>query len=204
MMNNKGLGRFEVMTIIVLIISIFAFIMYFVLQGANKQRFSTMKENGLSFSKVVTVNIASFHYPDVVYLDEAIDEGLIHSIKNPLGKGECDPTQSKIDIINGQPYTTFLCGHYLIDKSTFIDSDIVKVYEVSDWSEKKMTGKDVQKRKLYNCMDGDRELFDHYYEELYFVYRYNKEYDANAYFANQATECEVVTKTFYRTRKKVS
>ena len=202
-MNNKGSVRFEIMTIIVLIISIFVFVMYFILQGVNNQKYTTMKDNGISFSKTVTVNIASFHYPDIVYLEEAIDEGVIRPIKNPLGRGYCDVAQSRIDMINGQPFTTLVCGDYMIDKATFKANDKVKVFQISDWTEEKIKGNNVQQRKLYNCLDGDKELFDQYYEELYFIYRYNKEYNADVYFANQVTECEVVSKTFYRTRIKI-
>ena len=206
MRNNKGFGTFEIMTIIVLVLVVFAGLSYVILQGANKQKFVTMRDNALSFSKTVGTNIASFHYSNTVYLGEAIDEGLLKPVKSPFGGGNCDESQSRMDTKDGKPYITFRCGKYLINDSTFDDPEAVPIYEVSDWDTKKIKGDDVEKTKLYNCLDGDKEVFDEYYEELYFVYQYNKKYGTDAYFARDVVDdyCELVSKDFYRTIKKVS
>ena len=206
MRNNKGFGKFEVITMIVVLLVVFAFVFYLVLQGANKQRFETMKDNALTFSKTVATNTASFHYGDVVYLDEVVDNGLSNKIPNPIGGGGCDGTQSRINTIDGRTYTTLRCGKYLIDQADFSDKEKVAIYEVSDWQEKKIDGEDVQERELYNCEIDGKNVFDQYYEDLYFVYRYNKEYGDSAYFPDQIsdTNCKVVSKTFYRTRKEIS
>lgn len=204
MRNNKGFGRTEVMIILVLALVLFAGGAYMILGGANNQKFTTMKENGWNFSKTVATNISSFHYSQTVYLDEAMDEGLFKKdMKNPFGKGNCDGSESRIDTIDGKPYVTFKCGEYLIDKSTFDDRTIIPIYKVSDWTEEKPEGDNVEERVLYNCLDGGKELFDKYNEELYMVYLYNKEFGEDAYFSKDMTMCEVVTKTFYRTKEEV-
>ena len=201
MRNNKGFGKFEILTVIVLAMVIFAVIGYMALNGANSQKTNTMKENAWSFSKTVATNIASFHYSNVVYLDEAIDEGVLNAIKNPFGKGDCDGTQSRIDTIDGKPYATLKCGKYLIDQASFEDRNDVSVYEVSEWNTKKLKGDNVEERTLYNCVVDGKEVFDEYYEELYFIFRYNKEFGTDAYFATDVTGdyCELVSKDFYRT-----
>ncbi len=208
MRNNRGSGRFEIITVIVLLLVIFAVGAYMILGGANNQKFNTMKENAWSFSKTVATNIASFHYSNVVYLGEAIDEGLFSSIKNPFGKGDCDITESKVETIDGKPYVTLKCGKYLIDQASFEDKNNVSILEVSEWTTEKPKDADsdnLEEVTMYNCLDGDKEIFDNYYEELYFIFKYNKEFGTDIYFASDVlgNECELTSKTFYRTHKVV-
>lgn len=204
MRNNKGFGKFEIMTVIVLLLVVFAGGAYMLLNGTKGQKISTMKENAWSFSKVVATNIASFHYSNTVYLGEAIDEGFFQNIKNPFGGGNCDVAESRIDTIDGKPYATLKCGSYLIDQSSFEDKDNVSIYEVSEWKDKK-DEEDAEERTFYNCLDGDKEVFDQYYEELYFVYQYNKEFGTDYYFAEGMPDdnCVIDTKVLYRTKNAI-
>ena len=203
MKNNKGFGRTEILTMVTLLIVAFAFFGYLLLKGANKQKFDTMKENALSFSKAASTNIASFSNVDVVYLDELVSAGVSGNIKNPFGGGNCDGSQSRVNFTSGRSYATLRCGEYLIDYSDFSDKEAVPVYKVTEWDEEKITGTYVEKRTLFNCLDNGREVFDKYYEEFYFVFKYNEKYGTNAYFANDAKNCEVTSKEFYRTKTRV-
>ena len=200
MLNKNGFGKFEIMTVLVLLMGVGSFLAYLTLKGADNQKFVTMKNSAVSFANAVTTNIASFHYVNVVYLEEAVDEKVFPNIKNPFGKGACDSTQSRVDTVDGQTYATLKCGEYLIDNASIVDRDSVVIYRVSEWSEEKPSGDDIEERVLYNCVSEGKEVFDQYYEELFFVYEYNKKYDADIYFADNVTEdnCKVVTKTFYR------
>ena len=203
MRNNKGFGKIEIMTVIVMLLVVFAFLFYLILNGTGNQKFETMKENGLSFAKTVTTNIASFHYTNTVYLEETIDEGYLKNIKSPFGGGNCDPTESKIDTVDGKALTTLKCGKYLLDQVDFNDTVNIPFYEVGEWKDTSIDGDNVEEKVLYNCIDNDKEVFDQYTEELNFVYRYNKKFGTDYYFAEGMGDdmCEVVTKTFYRTRK---
>ena len=53
MKNNKGFAKFEVITIVLILLVVFAFLFYMILNGASGQKFTTMKENANSFSKAV-------------------------------------------------------------------------------------------------------------------------------------------------------
>ena len=163
-----------------------------------------MKKSGVAFSNAVSTNIDSFHYTNVVYLKEAIDERVISNIKNPFGGGYCDATQSRVDLEGGNTYTTLKCGEYLIEKSSFNDMKAVDVYKVSEWSLSKPEGDEIEERELYNCEENGEEVFDQYYDELLFVYEYNKQYGTDVYFAKdiKGGSCDVVSKTFYRTHVK--
>ena len=205
-MRSSGFGRFEVLVILTVMIIVFAIGGYMILGGSNHQKFNTMKENAWSFSNAVATNIASFHYSNVIYLQEAVDEGVFPNIKNPFGGGNCDASQSRINIIDGQAYATLRCGDYLIDQSSFEDRSQVDVFKVSDWSTKKLEGDDVEERTLYNCLEDGKEVFDNYSEELFFIYEYNKKYGTDYYFAESLdnSNCEVVSEVYYRTHTKAN
>lgn len=204
MKNNKGFGKLEIMIVIVLILLVFAGGGVVILRGAQRQRITTMKDNAQQFAKSVVTNGASFRSTSVVYLDEAIDGEYYPKIKNSMGAGYCDPTQTRVNIIDGQSYTTLRCGDYLIDQSMFKANVEVPIYKVSDWTDKKIEGDNVEERILYNCLKDGKEVFDTYYEDFYFVYKVFKEYNQEFYVAsNVKGVCEVTNKTFYRTKDKV-
>jgi len=200
MKNNKGFGKFEVLTVIVLLLVVFAFIAYKFLGGASSQKLDTMKESAVSFSKAVTVNHNTFHNTENIYLGEVIDEQLIKPIKNPLGKGNCSESESVVHMRNGLPYVTLRCGDYLIDGESISSKKDVDIYKVSNWSEKK-TNDDDEEKTFYNCVDNGKEVFDEYYEDLYFVYQINKKYQTSYFFISHVSKtCEVKEKKMYRTK----
>lgn len=201
MKNNYGFGKFEVLTVIVVLLGIFAFLAYSLLGGVSSQKLQTMKDNANSFSRTVANNMNSFHNTENVYLGEAVDEQIIKKIKNPVGGGYCSLSESFVHFDAGMPYVTFRCGDYLIENVNFTGSNDFPIYKVSDWSEKK-TNDDDEEIVLYNCTDNGKQVFDEYYQELYFVYLINKKYNTDHFFASTVDSiCKVEKKTFYRTKE---
>lgn len=209
MKNNKGFGTKEIIGVVVFLIALMAFLMTYILGGASKQRINTFKQNALKFSQEITMNISSFSKVEIVYLQEAIDEEVSKKIKNPLGPGYCDPTLSKVEFRDGKSYTTLKCGKYLIDDADITYLEKLPIYEVSEWSEKKPKledGEKLEEKVFYNCVEGQKETFDEYYEEFYLLYRFKKDIDQNTRSLNSITKntaYEVKEKTFYRTKKEV-
>lgn len=203
MMNNKGFMRFEVVTVMLIGIVAFCGGAFLILKSANNQRINTMSTNGLKLSEVVATNIASFKNLNTVYLQEVINEELLNNIKNPFDGGNCDATESRVDMISGKPYTTLRCGKYLIDKENIKDVNETKIYKISDWKNEKITGEDVEEKKFYNCKKDGKNIYDEYLEDGYLVARINHDYDTNYYFIEELSNfCEkVVEKTYYRTKK---
>ena len=201
MKNNKGFGKFEVLTMIVLMLSLVAYLGYTVLNRSDRAKLKTMKDSAISFSRTVSLNLATFHNLDYVYLDEAVEEQLVKRIKSPISSGYCSESQSFVHMENGEPYVTLKCGDYLIDNVNFSGSrEDIPYYKVSEWREEKKSDKD-EERVLYNCVKNGKEMFDEYYDELYFVYLVNKEFGTEHFFSASITdECKVSSKTFYRTR----
>ena len=72
-MNNKGFMRYEVITILLLIIVLFCAGGYYILNATNKQRINTMSTSGKRLSDVVLVNIAAFRNINTIYLEEVIN-----------------------------------------------------------------------------------------------------------------------------------
>jgi hypothetical protein len=204
MTNNFGFGRFEILTVIVLIMCIFAFLMYSILGGADNQKFSTMIDDAINFSKVVSTNSNSFHNTETIYLDEVINEGLISKMKSPFSSKSCDVTESKIEYIDGYPYVTLKCDNYLIDKTKINSKSNVTIYKVGNWTTKKKNSDDEEK-VMYNCSNNGKELYSSYYEELYLVSKLNADNGTSYFFIDDASsDCDSVSKTFYRTKEVAS
>lgn len=200
-MRNNGMGKFEVLTMIVLLMAIVAYTLWYFISGSDGTKFNTMKKNAVNFSKTVSTNINSFHNTETVYLGEALNEGLLRAVKSPFSGKDCSVSESKVVMDNDLPKVTLKCDNYLIDGVRFSGSyNDVPIYKVTDWSDKKPSG-DYEERELYNCLDGGTEKYPEYYEELYFVSRINEDYGRSHYFASTVdTDCKVVKKTFYRTK----
>lgn len=202
MMSNKGFMRFEVLTMVFIFIVALCGGGYFILKGVKGQRINTMSSNGLRLSEVVVGNIDSFKNLNTVYLDEVINEQLMDNIKNPFGGGNCDVTESRVDIVGGRPYTTLKCGDYLIDNQNIKDIKDVKLFRISQWQKEKITGENVEERVFLNCQKDGKNLFESFLEEGYFVAKINQDFNTAHYFRSNVTECdEIVEKTFYRTKE---
>ena len=201
MKDSRGFAKYEIVTVLLLMICVFVFLFYVLLGGLSTQKINTMKESALNFSKVVATNIASFHNLNTIYLGEAIDEKVIGNIKSPVSSGDCDISESKIHISNGEPIITFRCGNYLLDEVKATEIDKAELYEVGEWTTEKITGG--EEKVLYNCLKNGKEIYPNYYEELYFISLLNKDNNTNYYFAKDVKgTCDVVSKTFYRVKEK--
>lgn len=204
MKNSKGIIKYELVTVILLILVIFAFLFYVLLGGVSKHKIKTMKENAVTFSNTVATNIASFHNVDTVYLGEAINEKIIKEIKSPVGGGTCNISESKVSFDSGNVFVTLRCGDYLIDNENIVNGDNMKVYKVSKYQEEKLSSSKMERKKLYNCKKDNKLIYDEYYEELYFISKINEDNDTNYFYAKDIKDtCEVVSKTFYREKELV-
>ena len=204
MKNNKGMGKFEVLTMIVLIMAIIAYILWYFINGSSGQKFNTMKKNAVNLSKTVSTNINSFHNTENVYLGEAINEGLIPVIKSPFSGKDCSISESKVVMEKDMPKVTLRCDDYLIDSLDVNENyDNITIYKVSDWSLNK-SNEDDEEKVLYNCLVNGQEDYKEYYEESYFILLINRDYGKNYYSIDEINNsCRVVSNTFYRTKEEI-
>ena len=204
MKNNKGYGKFEVLTVIVLLMGIGSFLAYIILGNSDSQDFGAMRKDASSFSKTVVNNLNSFEkIKNVYYLGEIIDDGLMQTIKNPFGSGDCDVYESKIDVDGQMKYLTFKCGDYVINKVNTRDNKY-DIYKVGVWTEEAVEGES-QMLNGFNCDENGKMVFDNYMEEGAFLIALSKLYGANIDTVEMANNyCKVSNKTLYRSLELVN
>ena len=201
MKNNKGIGKPELMTMILIFMIVFCLVLWYFIGVANRERYNTLRKSASSMSQTLTTNLNSFHNTEVAYLGEGIREGFLSAISSPFSGKNCSPSESKIVMKDAKAYVTLKCDDYLIDDADPSNYEALPIYKVSEWTTKKPKGKS-EKKVLYNCLDGGKEKYEEYYEELYFVAQINNDYGSDHYdVSTMGNECVVVNKTFYRTKK---
>ena len=201
MKNNKGIGKFELLTMILIGMVVFCLVMWYFIGVANRERYNTLRKSASSMAQTLSTNINSFHNTAVAYLGEGIREGFISNIPSPFSGKNCSVSESKVVMKDAKPHVTLKCDNFLIDDVDAADYESFPIYKVSEWSEKKPKGKS-EKRVFYNCLDGGKEKYDEYTEELYFISNINNDYGTSYYeVKSMNSECVLVTKTLYRTKK---
>ena len=200
MKNSKGFGRFEILTVFVLMLALGAYLCCVALGGSSKQKFGAMEKSANSFLNTVKANTGSFGNLDVVYLDEVIKEGLLAKIKSPFSAHNCSVSESRVNL-GSNPTVTLKCDNYLIENENFINN--IKIYKVGKWQEEKPNGSN-EKITLYNYLENGKEKYDEYYEDEYFLYRVNTDNNKRYQFVrNVENDYKVVSKVFYRTKVKI-
>lgn len=194
-MNNKGIGKFESLTMIFVFIVLIAGGLYLILNMSNKTKFETMNKSALTFVDSVSGSENAFMTYKTYYLVQAKDEELLNKVKSPFSNEECDFYESKIDYDSPNYLVTLKCGDYLMKERNSSDSRY-KIYKIGEWKDTK-TNKDDQKRIAYSCNDCG---VDGYYEEAVFVYLYNKANSKSYGFIDEIKkETDVTNKEQYRT-----
>lgn len=204
MKNKTEAGKIEKKIVITVIFTVILILGLFFFKCLSKIKLEMMKKDAINFSRVVSMNLSSFHNSENVYLGEVIDEKLMTRIKNPLGSGYCSSSESSVEVMNEKYYVTLKCGKFLIEKADFSAKREVDIYSLTEWKEEKLNETD-EVQKFYNCEKEGKKVFPEYYEELYFVYQINKKYKTNYYSLESVfSTCEVISKEYYRTKEKMN
>ncbi|MBQ7137001.1 MAG: hypothetical protein IJO43_03405 [Bacilli bacterium] len=207
MKNNRGLVLPELMAIIAFIAIIFGVVAYISFQKGDKRKFEVFAQNARDFAtKVSTYRDEYSRYDNEVYLEDIVEVNHIKPYVNPFsGGGNCNLYESKITIkTNGERYVTFRCGNYLID-SQLVSSNNYRVYKVSEWKEKIDNLEEAQSVKLYNYEKDGEVVLDSYVVLKELITVYNEKENANIKKIDDIDleKYNVITKTFYRTKKLV-
>ncbi len=196
-MNNKGFAKFEVLTVLVLIVVVISILLSAILKIANNQKLNLMVTDAKNFSNNVILESDN----SVYYLRDAIKDELYDNIKSPFSSNNCDVDESKIEIRNNRKYVTLKCDEYLIyDEES--SNDTFNIYTVSDWLSSKNSDK-YQKMVRYNCEKNGKNVLDSYYEENSFLNHINEVYAKEYTSLNEVEDCLVVKRTLFRDMKLV-
>lgn len=198
--NNKGIGRFESLTILFVIIVLLAGGLYLILNMSKGTKFEAMNKSSLGFVDAVKGSDTAFmNYRDY-YLEQATTEQLIKPIKSPFSNGNCDGYESKVNFENSNYTVTLKCGEYLMKDRNAAEAHY-KIYKVGEWKDSK-TNKDDEVRTAYSCESCDMKGE---FEEAAFVAKYNITYSTNYGFIEDIKKVEKITsKEQYRTLELVT
>jgi hypothetical protein len=181
MMNKKGIGAWELLTIAVMCFIIAAFILTLTLKNAKKEQFKVMTYNAKLFGQSA-INLEDGE--NKVYLVQLVDNGLSAKVKNPFeGEKYCDMYNSKVEIANNTKYVTLKCGDYYIYHHD-INDDKYTIYKSNGWQDKKISNNDLRMMG-YNYVLNNKEAFNEYYEKEAFLYAFNKSNNTNYEDLNQ-------------------
>ena len=208
-LNNKGfsLREFILVLLIVTIASVFFLNMFF---KANKD---LPNQNFRNLAKDFAYRSTSLRDQDVryaykVYLYDAIEHNIISPIYSPYKKTEkCDLYESKVifDDSNGRK-VTLKCSNYLIfNENGFGDPSSFTIYKVSKWTDKELTGSNVQKQKFYNYSVNGNMILDRFMIEREFLDAYSKKSGQNILDISQVdkSKFQLEEKMYYRTMDQV-
>jgi len=206
MRDNRGLVLPELMAIIAFIAIIFGVFAFIAFQNGDKRKFEVFVQNAKDFAtKVSTYRDEFLRFEEEVYLEDVVSVNHIKPYGNPFGGGSCNLYESKIVTkASGERYVTFRCGEYLIDSQT-VSSSNYKIYKVSDWKEKIENLEEAQSAKLYNYEKNGKLVLDDYVVLKELITLYNEKENQNIKTIDDIDleKYNVVTKTFYRTKKLV-
>lgn len=198
--NNKGFGKIEFMTILGLMAVLIAV-------GAKMavdtgKNYTAFKGTAYTFLDAVAIYKDMYTKDsNIYYLNEVIEKGYSSEIKNPMDANVyCDKYESYVEASTPNNKKIHLeCGDYLVEGSQI---DGLKVYEVSEWKDKKESG-DNDTNTFYNYKKGGVEALDEYVAERTFVQQYfekNNSFIKSPFDLSQSKEVELLTKNVYRTK----
>lgn len=198
-MNRSGNCIFEFLVISLVVLVMTVILLGFVIRNGEREGFQVFRYNAKTFA------INSIRDSDTtsgtVYLYEMIDKGLVSKIKNNFsGDKFCDIYESKVEFTNDGRLVTLSCGNYLIYRQDILDKDY-DVYKISEWTSKKLSGKNVDEVVVYSINSNDNRIFGNYYEKDLFIKLVSNEY-GNKYDSLEkiAEDYGVISKKMYRKR----
>ena len=109
-MNKKGYAKFEVLTVLVLLVVISAVLLTMILKAVNNQKINMMITNAKNFSnRVIAEEMTGNSY----YLKDAIKDEIYDEIRSPFSSNNCDENESKIEFSGANRYVTLKCDEYI-------------------------------------------------------------------------------------------
>lgn len=204
-LNNKGLGRKETMMALLLILIIMAVVLYKVLGTNDTTQFTNFRRLANTFiNEAGMVRDVEIGYEEQVFLYDTINLSYSEELKSPFNQNDkCDIYESKIKMVNKSVYVTLKCSDYIIYNQLTTENEY-KIYKVSEWTDEKLTGSNVQEATFYNYEVNGEEQLPTYYMEKEFLVKYAEKtgYKTN-YVSYLRSEHKLLEKTYYRTIEEV-
>lgn len=206
-LNNKGFGKKETMICLLLIIIGMVAVLYFTTEADDSTKFTKFVHLAKEFGEEAGVvrDTEGPAYETKVYLYDVISLGYNDRYESPFNNGEeCNIYESKIEMEEKNIYISMLCSEYYIYRSLSTEEEFT-IYKVSEWTDQKLTGSNVQTATFYNYTIDGVEQLDKYCNEKEFIVKYaQKSGYRSTYIGNLRPEHTLVQKTYYRTMEEVA
>ena len=206
-LNNKGFGKKETMICLLVVILGIVGVLYFTTEADDSTKFSKFVRLAKEFGEEAGVvrDSEGAIYEKRVYLYDVINLGYEDRYTSPFDPNqECNIYESKIEMEDRSIYISMLCSEYYIYRAQSTEEDFT-IYKVTEWTDQKLTGSNVQTTTFYNYTVDGVEQFDTYYNEKEFLVEYTKKTGYKSmYIGNLRPEHTLVQKTYYRTIEEVA
>ena len=206
-LNNKGFGKKETMICLLLIIIGMVAVLYFTTEADDSTKFTKFVHLAKEFGEEAGVvrDTEGPVYETKVYLYDVINLGYNDKYESPFNNGEeCNLYESKIEMEDKDIYISMRCSEYYIYRSLSTDEEF-SIYKVSEWTDQKLTGSNVQTATFYNYTVNGEEQLDKYYIDKEFIVEYTAKAGYRTVSAgNLRPEHTLVQKTYYRTMEEVA
>ena len=208
-LNNKGFSLREFIAVLLVMVIVTLVVLNVFFKGNKNLPYKNFRNLAKDFSiNATSLRDSDPKYHNRVFLVDTIKNNYSHELSNPFNKKEnCDKYESKVvfDEANKKKIT-LKCGNYLIfNEDGFSSADGYTIYKVSKWSEKVITGGNVQTQTFYNySLDGNLVL-DKYLIEKEFLETYSSKTGNNILSLSQVDtdKYTIEKKTYYRTMEEV-
>ncbi len=195
----------ETMVVLLLLVIFFTVGIYLATGASNKTEFNTFRKLASRFvSSFGNLRTEYANFESGAYLYDVIQNGYSEPLTSPFNSDEvCNPYESRIQVKDHIIYVTLRCSNYLIYNQSST-TDRFTVYKISDWTEEKIEGSNVQMTNFYNYeKNGVLQLPKYYVRKEFYVNYYNKTghdiYEPTAI----DSKYKLLEKTYYRTMDEV-
>ena len=211
-MNNRnklGFSAFEILVVLVLYASIFAFVSFMVFKSTKKMKFKSMKYDAIAFSYNVETylieNNISSDNGNKIYLKDLIVFDDSYSITSPFdAKNACSIYNSYVEKKNSNTYVTLECDHYIIyeyDVKNNANPDIYWISSPMKYEIKTKKGTFIDEVMVYNYKKNGSYVFTSFLTEEQFIKKYNEKENQKVTSIKEITSYEF--RKEYRIRKAV-
>lgn len=151
MLNNRGVGRKEMMMALLLLVVFAAILLYKVLGIGDVTKYSNFRRKASNFITAANhLMTEETEFENVAYLYDLIECKYSEPIKSPFNsKVMCDEFESKVYYVENSSFVTLKCGEYAISNRPTTERNY-QIYKVSDWTEVKPTSGNFESAVFYN------------------------------------------------------
>ncbi len=203
-LNNKGLARKEIMVVILIMVGVFAVVLWEVVKFSNDESYRSFKRIWSDFgTQAARLRDENFNYEQIVFLEDLLRNEYVDedTYDNPFSDTLCDHYETKMVMDGKSKLVGMKCGEYVIPL-TSASASKVKIYKVDAWQDKFLEGDDIEEKSFYALTENGKEISG-YYGEREFIDKFNDHMDTRYATLSQIKNAgyDIAIKTYYRHRE---